>query len=339
MPGVPVASEDPIRVRAFEAKDEPRVLELLQAGFGKWPSDLEGVTPSEFFRWKHMAGPFGPSILLVAEADGAVVGFGAYMPWRFRADGRVLQTMRGVDFVVHSSYQRRGASMAVRAAANFPNNVAFTWSNPNEWSRLGGIKFGQRQVGGLAHFIQPRGLLRGTIQGAHAEGTKMTQHARIEAATAAEVFSDDAHAPLLLARTKEPRGRLGTVKDLDYVRWRYGHFDEYHAIQADAGAGGTGVVIFRSRRRGRFRVAEVCELFVEHNDRRAARRLLRQVRDATRADRLSCSFFSRREAALCGFVQSRHGTTVMTYQLQQNVVPDPSRRDSWAPSLGDMELL
>ena len=294
----PVAFDDAVEARAFQAKDEPHVLELLRVAFGQWPRDIQGVAPSEFFRWKHMAGPFGPSTLLVAEADGAVIGFGAYLPWRFRAGGQILTTMRGVDFAVHPSYRRLGASMAIRAAANFSSDVAFTWSNPNEPSRSGGLKWGQREAGRLPHFAQPRGPLRDTIQRALAKGSRTPERLRIEADTAAEILRDRAHASLLLARQKDPGNRrLATVKDLDYLRWRYGRFEEYRAIRADAGKGSSGIVIFRPRRHGAFWVSHVCELLVEQDDRRTARHLFHRVRDAAPADFVTCSFPSRRDAA------------------------------------------
>ena len=87
-----------VTVRAFEAKDEPPVLQLLQRAFGRWPRHIDGVEPSEFFRWKHMASPFGASICLVAEADGELIGFAGMMPWRLRVGEQVLDTIRGVTW-------------------------------------------------------------------------------------------------------------------------------------------------------------------------------------------------------------------------------------------------
>jgi GNAT superfamily N-acetyltransferase len=337
----PTAFEGRLKVRAFEANDEPGVLDVLQAAFGPWPHDIQGVAPGDFFRWKHLAGPFGPSLLLVAEADDVVIGFAAYMPWRFRARGQILTTMRAVDFAVHPSHRRRGASSALTQAAvrHLSGDVAFIWSNPNEQMRPGSLKSGRRQVGRLPRFVQLRIPGKYTVHRARTKGSATPRQLPIEAETAAALLHNGAHASLLPAKTRQPRDRLVTAKDLDYLRWRYGRFEEYRAIRTGARSGGSGMVIFRPRRHGSFWVSHVCELFVEQDDRRTARHLLRQVRDAAPADFVTCSFSSRTHAALCGFVPYRGGTVLMTFPLQQNLAPDPTQRASWALSFGDLELL
>ncbi len=339
MPKGPTALAGALEARAFEAEDEPGVLELLQMAFGQWPRDIEGATASEFFQWKHMASPFGPSILLVVEADGLIIGFAAYMPWQFRARGQVMATLRGVDFAVHPSYRRLGASMAIREAANRLAEIDFIWSNPNGQSRPGGLKAGRRQVGRLSHFVRPRGRLRDTIRRAYGKGSKTPQRLLVDAEPAAEILADGRWPSRLLEQSTEWGDRLTTVKSLDYLRWRYGRLAEYHAVQTGTSERPSGFAIFRARRHGPFWVSHICELFVERNDRRTTRRLLRRVGDAAATDFLSCAFSSRREAGLLGFVQHRSGTVLMTHPFRQNILPDPTRRDSWALSLGDLELL
>src|SRR3977135_2805149 len=127
MPRPRMDSDGGVEVRAFATEDEPAVLEVLRAAFGEWPRGIHGATPSEFFRWKHMESPFGPSSLLVAEADGAVIGLLAYMRWRFRAGEQTLEPMRGVDFALHPDHRRPGASSALTKAAveHFPSGLSF----------------------------------------------------------------------------------------------------------------------------------------------------------------------------------------------------------------------
>jgi hypothetical protein len=326
-------------VRGFEARDGPGVLDLLQATFGDWPRDIQGIAPSEFFRWKHVDGPFGPSKLLVAEANDSVIGFLAYMPWRLLARGQVLSTMRGVDLAVHRSYRRRGVSMAMRAEANPPSDVAFIWSTPNEQSHPGGLKAGRRDVLSLPRFVRPCGRLRDRSWRLSTRESKAAEHLHVEADTAGEILRDGGHASRVLAQSLTPSAHLATSKDLDYLRWRYAQFDEYRAVTVDVGANASGMVIFRTRRHGRFWVSHVCELFVEGDDSRTTSRLLRQVREASRADFISCHFSSRHRAARYGFVQRRSRTVLTVYPLQQSPIAPPTERTSWVLSLGDLELL
>jgi hypothetical protein len=80
-------------------------------------------------------------------------------------------------------------------------------------------------------------------------------------------------------------------------------------------------------------------MFVGHDEPRTLRELLKLVGKAAPADFISCNFASRHHAAAHGFLPYRGRTALMTYPLQSDVTPDPTRRDSWTLSLGDLELL
>jgi GNAT superfamily N-acetyltransferase len=327
-----------ISVREFEMEDEAGVLEVLRTAFSAWPREIESVTPTEFFHWKHMASPFGQSLMRVAVADGTVVGFGAYMPWRLRAHGRALSALRGVDFAVHPLYRGRGASSRIRSTMNFPSEAALTWSNPDEDSRSSGLNNGWQLVRKLPRFVQPRGQPGQTIRRACATRSKSSEQLGVEAETAAEILRDGAHVSPFLTHANKPSDKLATAKDLRYLRWRYGRLEEYRATRADPGRG-SGIVIFRVRRHGPFWASHVCELFAEQNDHRTVRHLLHRVKAAAAVDFLIASFTCRREAARWGFVQLPGGTELRTRSLHQNLIPDPARRTSWTLSRGDLELL
>jgi GNAT superfamily N-acetyltransferase len=327
-----------VKVRAFTAEDEPRVLQVLQAAFGRWPHAMEGVTAGEFFRWKHTSCPFGPSTLLVAEHGGEVVGFIGYLPWRFRACGRIVKAPRAVDLAVDPDHRRLGVSVAVRELPDFPDDVALTWSNPNQPSRPGSRTTGRSFVGTLPRFVRPCGRLRATIGRAVGKRSGASAPPRIEAETAAELLRDGDYVASLLGSACEPSDRFTTAKDLEYLRWRYGRFGEYRAVAADPRRG-CGLAIVRPRPYGRFWALDICELLVEGGDRRIARHLLRRVSDAAAAEFMVCSFPTAQRAAGLGFVKGPHGMTLMTYPLHRNLVPDPTRLSSWALSRGDVELL
>jgi GNAT superfamily N-acetyltransferase len=339
MPRPGVSRGSTVRVRAFEPGDEPRIVELLQAAFGQWPRDIRSVEPIEFFRWKHMGGPFGRSRLMVAEADSAVIAFHAYIPWRLSTRDRTLTTLRGGDLAVHPSYRRLGVATAMRAAARFPDEVAFTWSHPNKQNRPGAEKAGMVVVYRLPRFLRPcRALGRSAAQ-ALAGGASATEDLQTDAALAGDLLPDGTRIASLLEQLDGSGDRMVTVKDLAYLCWRYGHLHEYRAIAADQGEGAGGLVIFRTRRHGPVWISDVCELFAARDDRRMARRLLDLVQRAAPADFISCAFSSRRHAARLGFLPARGSTVLMTLPLHRDLAPDPTRRDSWALSRGDLELL
>jgi hypothetical protein len=337
MPTGPTVLDSAVTARLFQPDDESRVLEVLQLVFGEWPRDLSGATAAEFFRWKHIEGPFGQSERLVAEVDGAVIGFAAYMQWRFCVGGRAVRAVRGVDLAVHPLHRMRGVSLALRTATSFPSDVGFIWSNPNLESRPGGRRVGRRPVRIVTQFVQPQEpvatLLRATLG-----GSRRPRQPDVEAGPARSVL-DDAPLTSLLDHSSDARGRLATERTREYLRWRYGRYDDYRAIRVPAAGGVDGVAIFRCRSHGAFRVSHICELLVEREDRRLVRSLLQGVRDAAPVDFIRCSFASRAQAASHGFLHCRRGLLLTTSLLQPNPVPDPSLPGSWALSIGDLELL
>lgn len=338
------ASEVPRRavdVREAGDSDEPRILELLLGVFGRWPGGLAGVAPSEFFRWKHKDGVFGRSRLLIAELDGVIVGFTAYMPWRFRTGGKRMISARAVDLAVDGSYRRLGASVAIRTAANYhlESDVGFIWGNPNEQSHPGGRTTGASDAATILHFIRPGRQWMETLRRARAKGRRTPEEMPIEAETAAEALRDGPPVTALLQAVPHDANRLSTDIDLDYLRWRYGHFDEYRAVTVRSGSELLGMAIFRARSHGPFWGSDICELLVAGGSPRAVRRLIAAVRRSAPADFLSCASRSKAKAAAWGFMPSGRGTTLTTVPLRQGLAPDPNGRDSWALSRGDLEML
>jgi GNAT superfamily N-acetyltransferase len=335
MPARTTFQHDAVTVRNFNSSDEPHVLELLRTVFGEWPREIPDVTPVEFFRWKQMDSPFGPSLMVIAELDERIVGFGAYMPWRFLARGQIVNSLRGVDFAVHPDYRRRGVSMALRLS-KFPSGTSLVWSNPNEQITPGTLRAGRRLVQTSAHYVRPQRPVT-SVRRAVARRSRTPREPTVEAERALEVIGADS-CTSLLQRGAHVSDRLATAKTLDYLRWRYRH-DSYRAVQVESGGATRGVAIFRCRRHGSFWVSHVCELFVEPGDRRTVGRLLGRVAGAAPCDLLRCSFPSRAQAASHGFIHHRRGSVLTVHPVQQGLAPDPTLPGSWSLSVGDLELL
>jgi len=316
-----------ILVRTLEAGEEPAVLALLQTSFGRWPA-IDGMAPQEFFRWKFAECPFGPAHLRVAVIGGAVAGFAAYMPWQMHDGAGVLQTLRGADIAVDPAHRGRGVSMAIRRAAGFPGEHLFVWSSPNDQSHPGARKAGRRAVmlRRFASVGDARSLAR-VRRPAPATG--------VGAASAQEVLALRGDLEPLLS-APPAGGRIGTVRSLDYLRWRYGRFARYRAVHTGTGGAG-GIAIVVPRPDGR--VLHVCELIVADGDRASASRLIAQARRCSRAPVLTCRFPSAGQAVRAGFAPRLRQDVVDVHLLRSAVTPDPAERSSWGLSLGDLELL
>lgn len=323
------AGGDDVEIRDYRADDHDQVLELLRLCFGQWPRALPTADQAGFFAWKHSASPFGRSRMLVAADGGRVVGFWALMTWRLAAGEATFLTTRSGDLAVHPDYRRLKLSMRMRAAATFPDDHALLWSESNTVGRTGALKAGAERVGEIPRYVLPLPRLRRALSAARHAGTPD----RPEAQPAAELLARDIELP-----AEPPSPQLRTARDLDYLRWRYGRLDDYRAVVAEDTS--RGLAIFRVRDGGRARVLEICELLVSDYGKGTARELLRGITAAASgvADVLVCNFASQRQAARHGFV--RYGGAVLNVRpLNARISPDPTQRDSWRLTRGDLELL
>lgn len=319
-------------VREFCRSDERPVLELLAASFGRWPPRGVDVDAGEFFRWKHFDCPFGPSLLLVAEVDGEIAGFQGRVAWQLRAGTHAIETMRGADLAVHPRFRRRGVSQAIRRAAVFSSQIAFTWSNPNPQSEPGSRRFGRTAVPAPAHYMRPhRPLLRPS------SFPRVRRFAveppPIDAPLARTVLSDGESVTRLLA-AEAPDERFHTARTLTYLRWRYGRFGDYRALSADG-----ALAIFRVRRHRALWLADVSELLVADADVRSLRDLLCGVSEACDVHATCCSFGSSTLAARVGFLRRPQDGVLMVTPLRDDIALDPVERRSWALSRGDLDVI
>lgn len=314
------------------------MLGLLTAAFGRWPHETGDGTPQEFFRWKHLSSPFGRSLMLVAELEGNVAGFYAYMPWPLSSAGRIVPTMRGVDLVVDSRYRGHRVSLAMRTSVEFSAEVALMWGNPNLASSAGSRSLGQNEVRRLRSFVRAGPALAGTLGRLARRERADRALPAIDAPSAAEALADGELLARLALRSDPQDARLTTPRSDAFLRWRYGFSPGYRALRLDD-RGATGLAIFRRTRRGPFAVASVCELLLTRRDARLERGLLRGVGRAAEADFVACTLGSRGEGLRRGLLAYRSRENLTVELLHQDASPDPRAASSWALSRGDLELL
>ncbi len=345
MRGPAIARAD-IQIRPYRHRDEAGVLALLGAALGGGPT---GERLPEFFRWKHFDNPFGSSFMLVAEAEGDIVGLRAFMRWRFVAGDNVFRALRAVDTATHPAYQGRGVfkRLTLRALDEVRGEVDLVFNTPNEKSLPGYLKMGWRSVGKVPITVRVRrpirfGLGFGTVRRHATDGAQVRP--KVDAESAAEALRDAEGVRVLLEETALRDDRLATPRDVEYLRWRYGsapHLD-YRAVHEVRGGYLRGLALFRVRPRGRLWESTIAEVIVAKEDRKTALQLLKRVGEAASVDHVTCRFPARsaatRAAALWGAVRSPLGMTFVVNPLREGIEPDPTDLRSWALSLGDLEV-
>jgi GNAT superfamily N-acetyltransferase len=275
-----------VLVRPMSVQDVPAVVELLGRALGPAPG---GVDRRALFEWKHLGNPFGRSLALVAELDGAVVGFRSFMRWRFVApDGKVVSAVRAVDTATSPDVQRRGiftrlTREALEACAG--EGVAFVFNTPNARSLPGYLKLGWYEVARWPMRIRvrrPLRLLATALRRDLRSGPSLDPPAGSPMVPAAEALARDDVARVVDASPR-PVGWLYTPRSMLYLKWRYaGGPLAYRALVAGEPAGALAMV--RIRGRGRAREAVVVEVLWAPGSRALVPGLLRRLPAAAGAD-------------------------------------------------------
>jgi GNAT superfamily N-acetyltransferase len=333
-----------ILIRPYTDEDEAAALAVLTKSLGGGPA---GQRSPEFFRWKHFGNPFGRSFILVAEAGDRIVGVRALMRWRFRAGSHDLRAVRAVDTATHPQWQGRGVftRLTLEAIEGLREEADLVFNTPNNKSLPGYLKMGWQRAGKVPISVRVRRPVRFT-RGARRLGDTPAQGDSVPAPRAMPA-SDALSLPgveALVACPVDTRGQLTTIRDLTYMKWRYGKAPllDYRAVVEERADWVVGLAIFRVRPRGPLWESTVCELIAARDDRSTLRRLLRAVAAAAPVDHVTCHFppGSRqiRAARLSGFVPAPDGMTFVVNPLAEAFEVDPLKLGSWALSLGDLEV-
>jgi GNAT superfamily N-acetyltransferase len=333
----------PYVVRPYEVTDEEGVLRLLRVTLGAGPL---GERSAEFFRWKHLQNPFGPSLMLVADARGEIIGLRAFMRWRFDAAGQEIRAVRAVDTATHPDHQGRGifSRLTSQAIDLLRADTDLIFNTPNEKSLPGYLKLGWRVVGRapvLLRIKHPVRLLRNLSSVRNKTIESSAAHDRSLDPAASTVSWPDQLRTLGATDLGEPR--LTTSRSLAYLAWRYGASSlvEYATELERAGDDVLALAVVRSRPRGLLRELSVVELFVPPERPDAGVRLLRRIARRAEADHVACSFAGRtpqrRSARRAGFLSIPNGPLIVAFPLRETAV-DPIDSQSWSLSLGDLEI-
>lgn len=94
--------------RLLREDEEPQLLQLLQAAFGRWPTIDVPVAPIEHLRWKLDGAAPEARCHCVAELDGTIIAAHVCVLHRFRSAKGPMVGLRSWDAAVHPDYQGRG---------------------------------------------------------------------------------------------------------------------------------------------------------------------------------------------------------------------------------------
>jgi GNAT superfamily N-acetyltransferase len=331
-------------IRSYQPSDEPAVLRLLIDSLGQGPG---GHRSPEFFRWKHLENPFGPSLLLVAELEGRIVGLRAFLRWRLAFGDEVLRAARAVDTVTDPEYQGRGifSKLTLRAVEILKGEADLIFNTPNSKSLPGYLKMGWRTVGQVPIWIRvrrPVSFAMG-LRSAFSMTTRPRRELTVDAPAAADVLGDGPRLRSFLEEAGSPGERLATPLTADYLAWRYARAPlGYRAIVDEDARGIRGIAIFRVRPRGRLWETTIAEVLVRPDDRRAAARLLDLACRCAPVDHAVCHFppASPQLAAArrYGFIRSPKGEVLTVNPLRPDLADVCSDLRSWAVSLGTLEV-
>jgi GNAT superfamily N-acetyltransferase len=325
-------------VRPYDDRDEAEVLDLIRGSLGGGPA---GRRPPEYFRWKHLANPFGRSFMIVAEADGRIIGFRALMRWRFRSGDREVSAVRP---------EARGRGVFSRltrtALDSLHGEVDLVFNTPNANSLPGYLKMGWRVTGEIPVSVRvrkPARFLGGKLRRGR-EPSSPSERPRVDAPSAADALRDEREVAALLERAERPGPGWSTPRSVEFLRWRYGDAPllDYHAATVERDGGLAGLAFFRLRAEGSLWGLSVGEVIVPPGDVDTARALLRAARRAADVAYVAATFPAGSAAARAHrgptTLRAPRGMTFVVNPLRSDLDPDPTALSSWALSTGDVEV-
>jgi GNAT superfamily N-acetyltransferase len=322
---------DDISTRRATHDDLPAVIDVARAALGWTDAD------AAFLRWKHLGNPYGESPMWVAESGGAIVGFRAFLRWRFRrADGTVLRAVRAVDTATAPGLQGRGIFTRLTLGALdelHADGVDLVFNTPNARSLRGYRKMGWQELGRLPVAVRPnRWRFPLTVVTARRAASRDAVPASV--GRPAEVTFADRDALEALLASVPVRLGLATDRTPELYAWRYGNPNLGYRV-VDTGSLADGCAVFRLRRRGRAVEAVVCDVLAPRADVQRTRELVDAVAEERAADyliRLGCDGVAAR-----GFIPVPRMGPVFTCRPLDASAPPPLTE--WRLSMGDVELL
>lgn len=319
-----------MQIRKGTEADIPAIVELLKSSLG------EGIIKKskDLWNWKHVQNPHGASPVLIAEADGRVVGVRAFLRWQWQYKGRVLQAIRAVDTATHPEFQGKGIFKKLTLQGLKDADIAgihFVYNTPNESSKPGYLKMGWIEMG--------RMTLKLKVNPFAYKKTILPTSPKQNWSKLESVL------PLLHNPIAEAH-YVQTLLSPDYIKWRYQNnplFD-YNFISDYK----SFVLFYRIKSHSFGQELRVVDLFVNKAtySNNAKQELINSFKMISKACFLTSA--SGRHFELTSAVYPVMGllpimdkgpiVTLRNVSLQDEMFKEISKQEQWGYVLGDMEL-
>lgn len=320
-----------IEIRRATPGDVPAIVETATSALG-WEPDRPN---EDLFRWKHFDNPAGVSPMWVAESDGALAGFRAFLRWRFRTPtGSVVDAVRAVDTATHPDFQRQGvfSALTLRAVDELASEgVAFVFNTPNAQSRPGYLQMGWVDVGRVPVAVRMSGLAAVPTMLRSRQPAERWSEVTAAGLPAPDVLADHDAVGRLLARLDPPLGRA-TALNAEHLAWRHALPSLHYRAALVGSRVEDGIVTFRLRRRGPARELVLSNVLIPNEDGRQDSSLVGRLLAEVGAD------YALRAGAsdvAHGFLPLPRGPILTVRDLAG---PAPTRPGDWDLQLGDVEL-
>lgn len=291
---------------------EDEVRQVIGDAFGRH-------IPSDWFRWKHLDGPWGPSIGAAVVDAAGVAGVRLLLPWLLQRGSERVLTYRAVEAATARRAQGQGAFSMLNRYLMQRTAESGKWSllfsTPNMQSRDGYRKLGWRHLTPILHYYVPI----------------------FPALSASARIDEDPVLPpgWVMPRLQSDHAAITTAWDEASLRWRFDDRsgNDYRWASLSEADGPNGLV-YRVIRVQRIPVLLVACAWGELDSRRELLKRVARRRKAPVA-------LMTASAKMLRPVQHQRGESLVTVWENEQGGDEPPwplwEDDSWALAMADIE--
>ncbi|MFB6096216.1 MAG: GNAT family N-acetyltransferase [Haloferacaceae archaeon] len=254
-----------VTVRPYEAADRDGFLSLYHTVWGH-------PKGRDWFAWRFERNPYRDGVqMVVAEADGEVVGVEPLLPFRLRAGATTVDAYQPVDWLVHPDFRRQGIFTRMTEALleryagtaallfNFPNDALLPGLEGHGWRLVGEVPSRYRLQNPERLVSSRADALPGAVATLARAGSAFERLERLLDRTVgvpadASVSRVDGVAAGDLAEryAASPPARIHVPREEAFLSWRYGNprWETETYLASRDGEPAAGVVAATERVRG-----------------------------------------------------------------------------------------